>query len=81
MNYYGLTREQQEEQRKHINADDDFCRALECHPQPFNLHEVDRVLAVVQGDRAGSDWYWLVELLEPERYVYMTGRCDYTGWE
>lgn len=76
MNYYNLT----DEQAARMNVDYDFCACLEYNPQPFNLFDVDRVLAVVEGERVLKDWHWVV-LLRDGRFVYLQGGCDYTGWD
>lgn len=73
-----------DDQQKAMNVDYDFCAALEYNPQPFNLADVTRVLAVVEGERDESDWHWIVALNKPfdgKRFVYLTGGCDYTGWD
>lgn len=76
MNYYELTKQQQ----KDMGVDYDFCAALEYNPQPFNLADVRKVLAVVEGEADERDWHWIAALHDG-RYVYLTGGCDYTGWD
>jgi len=76
MNYYDL----RDDQRKAMNLDSDLGAALEYNPQPFNLLDIERVLAVVDGEHDESAWHWIIKLVDG-RYVYMTGSCDYTGWD
>ncbi len=42
--------------------------------------DINKVLAVVEGERDGSDWYWALELLSGKKGV-LVGSCDYTGWD
>lgn len=76
MGYYDMT----DAQRAATNIDADFCYALEYNPQPFNLLDVEKVLAVVEGERDERDWHWIGKLRDG-RYFYLTGGCDYTGWD
>ena len=77
MDYCDLT----DEQQKRMNVDYDFCAALEYNPQPgWGLSDIDRVLAVVEGQQDETDWHWIAKLTDG-RYVYLTGGCDYTGWD
>lgn len=76
MNFYELT----DEQATAMNVDYDFCACLEYNPQPFNLMDVARVLAVIEGENDREDWHWVVRLRD-RRFVYLRGGCDYTGWD
>jgi len=76
MSYHDLT----EAQQKAMNVDYDFCACLEYNAQPFNLLDVERALAVIEGEHDGPDWHWIV-VLRDGRFVYLTGGCDYTGWD
>lgn len=61
--------------------DYDLCAALNYNPQSgFDAKAIDTVLAVVEGERDERPWFWLLKLKDG-RYVYMTGSCDYTGWD
>lgn len=74
-----------DEIRKSMNVDYDFCACLEYNPQDgWGLDNVHKVLAVVEGEHDGADWHWIVELTRMPReksFVYLTGGCDYTGWD
>ncbi len=48
------------------------------HPGPSA--EIKRVLAVIEGERDGAHWHWIVEL-EDGTFAYLNGWCDYTGWD
>ena len=77
MSFYDLS----EEEQKAKNVDYDFVACLEYNPQGgWSLSDVERVLAVVEGERDDSSWHWIVRLTG-DRHVYMTGGCDYTGWD
>jgi hypothetical protein len=48
------------------------------------LSDIEKVLAVVEGESDGADWHWILKLKAPVnkmRYVYLVGGCDYTGWD
>lgn len=38
------------------------------------------ILATVDGCNDYADWHWLA-MLESGRFAYITGGCDYTGWD
>ena len=76
MSYYDLT----DQQQKDMAVDGDFCSMQEHNPQPYNLLDVKRVLAVVEGEHDGADWHWIIALRDG-RYAYTSGGCDYTGWD
>ena len=59
----------------------DIRACLEYNPQKgFDVEDIDKVLAVVEGERDGKDWHWIFSLHD-KRYVYLVGGCDYTGWD
>lgn len=62
------------------NIDYDLGAALEYNPQPFTVGDIKMVHAVVEGEHDERDWYWIIELRDG-RYVYLTGGCDFTGWD
>jgi hypothetical protein len=41
---------------------------------------VDAILSTIVGENEGANWHWLV-LLSSGRFAYITGGCDYTGWD
>jgi hypothetical protein len=72
--------------------DYDLQACLECNPQHFSVTDILRVLAVHEGENDGESWRWVLQLhAAPEDYmpddyvgpfyVFLTGSCDYTGWE
>ena len=46
----------------------------------LNVEDIDKVVAVREGERDGNSWLWLVKLCSKE-YVLLEGWCDYTGWD
>lgn len=59
----------------------DLESCLNCNPQEgFTEKDVTAILAVVEGERDGKDWHWIVKLND-ERHAYIVGGCDYTGWD
>lgn len=44
---------------------------------PSNVLEI---VATIVGERDGANWHWLV-VLEDGQCAYITGGCDYTGWD
>lgn len=46
----------------------------------FTIEDVARVHAVVEGERDGMPWHWLLALNDG-RIMRLYGYCDYTGWD
>ena len=62
-----------------IDGDLEYC--LEYNPQEhFFAPDIAEVLAVIEGVPDETNWHWLVRLHDG-RHVYITGGCDYTGWD
>lgn len=73
--YWEVSKEQREK------FDYDLIACLCYNPQTgFELLDIDSVLAVVDGERDERPWFWILKLKDG-RHVYMTGSCDYTGWD
>ena len=76
MSYYSET-----EQWTAKGVDSDLYYCLDYNPQEgFGLADIERVAAVVEGEHDEAAWHWLLALTEG-RFVYLTGGCDYTGWD
>jgi len=59
----------------------DLTACLHENPQDgFGLPDIDKVLAVYQGEGDERDWVWILRLID-KRMVYLQGGCDYTGWD
>jgi len=59
----------------------DLASCLEYNPQDgFGFEDITRVLAYLPGAWDGEAFHWLLELWDGT-YVYLTGSCDYTGWD
>lgn len=56
---------------------------------PFTLDDIEKVLAVVEGENDEKDWNWVIQLKDTcviamernEYYAFIMGGCDYTGWD
>lgn len=46
----------------------------------FRLEDVAYVLAALMGEREGPSYHWIVAMKD-HTYAYITGGCDYTGWD
>jgi hypothetical protein len=72
--------ENNEEHEKH-GIDYDLWGCLYYNPQSgFDVDDIDQVLAVYEGEHDGADYHWILQLKD-ERYIYLCGGCDYTGWD
>lgn len=60
--------------------DYDICACLEYNGQEYDVPDIEKVLAVHEGERDGDDWRWVL-LLKDGRYAFLMGGCDYTGWD
>ncbi len=60
--------------------DYDLEACLQYNPQSFTIEDVNKVLAIIEGENDGPDWHWIL-LLNDGRYIYLRGGCDYTGWD
>ena len=76
------------EKFERMGVDYDLDACLQYNPQPFTIHDIEKVLAVWEGENDGDDWRWVIQLkshLQVEgqtgKYVYLQGGCDYTGWD
>ncbi len=47
---------------------------------PFRLEDVAYVLAALMGENDGPDFHWIVAMKD-HTYAYVSGGCDYTGWD
>lgn len=61
-----------------IDYDLDAC--LEYNPQGFGIDDIERVFGVVEGENDGPSWHWILSMKDG-RFIYLTGGCDYTGWD
>ena len=68
-----------EEQIDYMNMDYEFCQCLTTNPQPFNLMDVVKIIAKIEGVNGNEDWHWLV-LLKDKRFVYLRGGCCRDGF-
>ena len=62
--------------------DYDLTACLEYNQQKeFNVSDIVRVLAVVEGEHDGGDWFWVLKLKGSRRFAVLQGWCDHTGWD
>jgi hypothetical protein len=65
--------------KRGIDYDLDAC--LEYNPQgTFTVLDIDRVLAMHEGENEDENWRWILRLHDG-RLVFLSGGCDYTGWD
>lgn len=77
MSYYYDHEEDAIERR----IDGDLSYAVEYNDvAPFRLEDVAYVLAALMGENDGPDYHWIVAMKD-HTYAYVTGGCDYTGWD
>lgn len=62
-----------------MNIDYDLEACLQYHTDIIS-DDVAEVLAVYEGWNDGDSWHWIVRLKD-NTYAYITGWCDYTGWD
>jgi hypothetical protein len=77
------TEEYQARARERVERgiDGDLEACLENNPQKeFSLSDIERVLAVFEGQNDEEDWAWVLRMKDG-RYFYLEGWCDYTGWD
>lgn len=61
--------------------DYDLKACLGYNPQEtFKVIDIDKVLAVWEGENDEDDWRWVLRLKDG-RFVFLQGGCDYTGWD
>jgi hypothetical protein len=63
-----------------LGIDYDLDACLEYNPQDFQLEDITEVFAIVEGEADEFDWHWLLGL-DNGTFAYLTGGCDYTGWD
>lgn len=71
--------EQAEHERR--IGDWDLVAALRHNDLGDYIPRIDRILATVEGENEGSDWHWIVTFNDTAEIGYITGGCDYTGWD
>lgn len=57
--------------------------AMECNSHEkgwFSKNNIKEVVACVCGEHDGRTWHWLVKH-DNDKFYYISGGCDYTGWD
>ena len=62
------------------DADYDLKACFEYNELPFAVTDIEKVLAVWEGEKDEDDWRWIVRLTDG-RFALVVGWCDYTGWD
>lgn len=79
MSYYDLSKEEQDSiDAAGVDWDLQYC--LEYNPQDYLVTDIKNVIAYVPGEHDGKQYYWIFQL-KNNQIVYLTGGCDYTGWD
>lgn len=80
MYFFELPIEEQTRLRS-AGVDYDLEAALQYNPQDgFEAQDIERVLAVCEGQNDGDSWRWVLQLKD-NRILFVVGWCDYTGWD
>lgn len=59
----------------------DLTACFEYNPQEgLEIEEIDKILAVWEGQNDEDDWRWIVSLTNG-KFAFIKGGCDYTGWD
>jgi len=59
--------------------DGDLADALSNNDVPLPS-PIAEILATIEGENDGADWHWIVRL-EDGQHAYISGGCDFTGWD
>jgi hypothetical protein len=64
-----------------INPNDNLWDALEFNlPDKFSPKQIEEIVAEIPGENDEFNWWWLLKL-ENDKYILVSGWCDYTGWD
>lgn len=78
--YWKLSKEERDRLDR-AGVDYDLRAAIEYnYLEEFKLTDIAYVWAVVEGENDGPAWHWIVRLQDGSAW-YLTGSCDYTGWD
>ena len=83
---YSFSKEKQAEFEA-AGIDHDLSSCLENNSQSFDITDIEKVLAVFEGERDERDWRWVIKVTKQcaekngGRFVFLQGGCDYTGWD
>lgn len=54
--------------------------AMECNAGDIKYTDIKQILGCVCGENDDRSWHWLVETTDGKLW-YVSGGCDYTGWD
>lgn len=81
MSYHLRTEEQSATLKEAgVDYDLDACIHYALDNPQFSVYDIKKVLAVYEGENDGPSWRWVLRLND-DRIVFLTGWCDYTGWD
>lgn len=59
----------------------DLDACLQYNPQDgFTINDITEVIAQIEGEHDGAPYHWVLQLANGA-IAYLTGSCDYTGWD
>ena len=61
--------------------DYDLEAALEHNDHHDLIDQIEGVVLELTGEGDEREWYWIVQFKTEPRWGYITGGCDYTGWD
>lgn len=79
--------EKEQNRRKEAGIDYNIEACLEYNSLPFSVEDIEKIVAVWEGEHDGDDWRWIIKLTKNAtniygaKFVFMQGGCDYTGWD
>ena len=79
MSYYDASKDERDD-FEWRGIDYDLVACLENNSQEYTIKDIEKVLAVYEGENDGEDWRWILQLKDG-RFVFLQGGCDYTGWD
>ena len=62
-------------------TDYDLAAALLHNEEEDLIEQVEKVLLELAGENDGASWHWIVKFKSDPKFGYISGGCDYTGWD
>lgn len=48
--------------------------------EEFSIENIEELLAIREGENDGESWIWILKLSD-DKFAYVEGWCDFTGWD
>lgn len=77
--YYDLTTDEQKQLDKVMDYELRSCIHYNLYSE-IDLFDIEEVVLELTGRNEEYDWHWICRLKD-DKYVYISGGCDYTGWD